>query len=222
MTFTQPWRSAFAVWTVMAQAQTEFALRAMGMTAPRTGRRRARPCPAPPSPVAAPVALRRRRPWSRRRPSAGPRRRRPPWPRSCRCDWSTEASDPAIAAATARRRCRAPSRRPRPSRRRGAVEVPRRVLPSPRRRKIWCRPRSRPLVAAEEGRERTAAGTTCCRETLPAPSRAPYDDGRPARRKAKRDFLRSRPRQFRRGSIRPGARRAPGHYAGRARCGEPA
>ncbi len=55
-TFTQPWRSAFAVWTVMAQAQTDFALRAMGMTMPRMAARRSGPVPSE-APKLAPVAL---------------------------------------------------------------------------------------------------------------------------------------------------------------------
>jgi hypothetical protein len=50
LTFTQPWRSAFAVWAVMAQAQTEFTLRTMGMMLPRTAARR--PSPAPIIPAA--------------------------------------------------------------------------------------------------------------------------------------------------------------------------
>ena len=62
-TLTQPWRQAVAVWTVMAQAQTEFTLRMMGLTAPRLTARRPSPAPvaAPasaPEPVAAePVAV---------------------------------------------------------------------------------------------------------------------------------------------------------------------
>ncbi|WP_037284699.1 hypothetical protein [Rubellimicrobium mesophilum] len=56
-TLTQPWRQAVAVWTVLAQAQTDFALRMMGLTAPRTVARRPSSVPvAVLPPVSEPVA----------------------------------------------------------------------------------------------------------------------------------------------------------------------
>ena len=101
-TLTQPWRQAFAVWTVMAQAQTEFTLRMMGLTAPRLAARRASPAtvvalPRAPEPVATPELVALAEAPVVDEVAATPE----PSAEVVHLRLVTEASTPAIAAATA-------------------------------------------------------------------------------------------------------------------------